>query len=215
MGKSDEGAAELAARYRAWETADLLQAASHEAADFTPQALGLIHDELERRGQPVEKLTQTDAPAPLPPDARASLIGVKGWLLAFVVLFALAVAAMLLENLLLLTTIAPLPIKLTAALQLLIAAYGVVAFALLVTKHPRAPLHAMAVLAGLFLVRIGCWAYLSHLGAESEFPTAAIGFSCIWSAYLSVSRRVRMTYTPQSVPLEGSPVAALGAAPRG
>lgn len=129
----------------------------------------------------------------------------------FVIVFAVNLVVILLVNLALLVTSQPFPIKLSAALHTLLAVYGVVSLALLVARHPRAPLHAIGALTGFFFVGVGAWLYLSSLGADLAFPVAAVVFPCFWIGYLSVSRRVRLTYTPPSRTMEGSATIAASA----
>lgn len=189
----------LAARYRSWDTEDLVRATTLEAQEYTSEAIGLMRQELQKRDLTPE--AQEAVEAQVDSDAQRkqkSLVGVRGWLLVFVVLFALNFGAALVSGIFGLAQPLPAFVKLALALNVMVGFYALGSLRLLVSRHPKAPQHAKIAVVAFCFLAIGSWLAFYWVGlTPGRFPVGAVIFTCVWWSYLSYSKRVQFTYAPR------------------
>ncbi|MEP7013345.1 MAG: DUF2569 family protein [Acidobacteriota bacterium] len=186
---------ERVARYRAWETEELIRAVRFDWNGYTPEALALIEEELAARNHPVvERRDLEVVAADLQGRDLQRLTGIKGWLLLLVLIilinssFALFGAAKSLRH--------PPPVEwafafLTGGFGL----FGLATFVLLLTKHRLAPEYAKALFLLAMTISLLQAFYFKSPGWFPSFPLAdTMQGGVFWIAYLSVSKRVKMTY---------------------
>ncbi len=116
------------------------------------------------------------------------LIGVRGWLLVFVVL--------VLGNSLISIAIGLAGLKEKPALILMLAigVYGCYVFGLLVSKKGSAPKHAAGWLIAELVLTI-LYAVLLYLETRETTPVPAYAIGIlVWLLYLKRSKRVKITY---------------------
>lgn len=190
----------LAAQYRSWTTEDLVRATTLEAEEYTPEAVSLMREELQGRNltaeaqEALEGRVEGEATS-----AQRSLVGIRGWLLVFVVLFGLNFGVVLVSDIFALAQPLPGIAYFATVLEIFVGIYALGALWLLVSRHPRAPQHAQAVLVIFCFLAIGSWLAFHWRGyPPGLFPVGAVGFACVWWSYLSYSRRVRLTYSTRA-----------------
>jgi len=183
---------DLAARYAKWETEDLARAATAQASEFTPDALTVMRQELERRGQVAgpEPLPATGATA-----AGVGPIGVGGLLRLFVFLLGMGSIEAMGGAPGVLDGSRGAASRLMAAAWGWTGAYGIVCCVLIMRRDRRAP-----GWAALWLVAVVVLSFVDSLhdyfvlGTFTSGFLSAILYCGIWLTYLSKSRRVRATF---------------------
>jgi hypothetical protein len=185
---------ELASRYRTWETADLLRATTVEASTFPAEALALLREELERRGNTPAEL---DAVSGTLAVERERLRGVKGFLALMVLGIGLTSAATLLAAI---GAAGRHPLASSSTYALAWAAVGLSGLGtcvLLLRTNPRAPRIAAGWFV-LFLV-VGLAFSLAGWWLSGQFPwriaLRSLIYPLVWLEYLRVSKRVKVTYS--------------------
>lgn len=194
--KSTDDASKLANRYKSWNTEDLVRATTLESQEYTPEANNFMLEEL--RGRDLTPEAQEAIEHGVVEEAhreKRSLVGIRGWLLVFVVLFALNFGAVLVSGVFGLAQPLPAFVKLALVLDIVIGLYALGTLWFLISRHPRAPHHAKAAVVVFCFLAIGSWLTFYWGGlAPGRFPIDAVSFACVWWSYLSYSRRVRFTY---------------------
>lgn len=178
----------LAGLYEEWETDDLVHAVTVDAAGYTPEALALLRRELEKRNvAPAEQqvIAETEATR-----RYENLVGVKGWLLLFVVVLTFNSLVLILV-----TPSAWAPgLSLSARLlflgPFLLGLLGLVTTVLLVRRYRWAPHWAMTWLILNIAIGIGSRFFLN--GSMPLIPALLGGL--LWTRYFMVSKRVKATY---------------------
>lgn len=200
---------DLAARYRAWSSEDLLRAATLEPDGYTAEALELINDELARRGCAVPQRQELLETVTRKSDEETrSITGVRGLLALMVVVIAMSSIAVLADAgshvfpdgpLL-----APWFFVVTGACQ---GVFGLAVCALLLSRNPRAPRYAVTwfLLSMTFSVAVSLYSYL-YTDEAGVYPLSTLVAGALWLTYLSTSKRVKATYKPHGV---GEAAAAL------
>jgi hypothetical protein len=178
----------LAGLYEVWETDDLVHAVTVDAAGYTPEALALLRRELEKRNvAPAEQqvIAETEATR-----RYENLVGVKGWLLLFVVVLTFNSLFMILLTPVWPTRGITLSVRLLLLMPFLLGLLGLVTVVLLATRKRRAPEWAIA---WLFLnIAVGIGSKFFANGSLLLLPSIMGGL--FWIRYFMVSKRVKATY---------------------
>lgn len=186
---------ELAARYRGWQTEDLVRAVTVEAHDYTPEALDLISNELERRDcLGVQRQEAAEAVAKELDRGIRPLVGVRGFLALMVwVIAANSIAALFWAASTLLAHALPRPQVFALALAVG-GILGLVTCIHLVRRKSQAPRYAATWFLLVMTSNISAFLYQYFSGGAASFPFVPVTFCGLWLAYLSVSMRVKTTY---------------------
>lgn len=196
MGHLSEDSPEiLAARYAGWDTAELARALELESDGYRPEALELMRRELDRRG--VDTDLRTMAREAEVENDRRLYVRVGGWLGLFVVgtaVFSLWTVSSVAEAL-------HLPLAFMSRYLLvsegLVGLYGLVVIALILLRYRDAPRHAKIFLGISWLTSaVAVLLWVAGI-AFAWLVLKSIGVA-IWWSYFSVSKRVRMTFRPES-----------------
>jgi hypothetical protein len=178
----------LAEVYRRWQTEDLVRAVTADAAEYTPEALRRLRQELARRDVAAE---EQQAVAEQEKERGRKLVGIRGWLGFFLLLLG--------SNSLRVLWIF-FPLAVTPGMAPLLRAYmlgrvalgvlGIAACVLLVARTRRTPQWAAAWLILNMILGVASIAFTGDpLSAASPLLAGAL-----WLSYLSMSKRVKATY---------------------
>lgn len=192
---------ELAARYQKWQTEELVHAVTLDAEDYTPEALDLMNQELERRGSPVAQRSElVEAVAQESERQLRQYAGVRGLLVWMVLVIAINSVMALLGALRFLET--PLVIyQVFAIAEGSLGVLGVVACVYLMQRKSNAPSYARTWF--LLAMTIGLAEALysfSEAGMSVSVPIGNMAVCALWLSYLSASKRVKATYGSQEAP---------------
>jgi len=192
---------EQAERYQSMPTDDLLAATGVHRADYQPEALDLMEKELASRNisvdykdQVVDKIKQQETVRD------DQLRGIRGWLIVFLIVFALGSLRWLLEGIAALVEVQSFLQFLLVLPQPVVGGWGLFVLALLMAKKPSAPRHAIRWLITVLAYRLvyGLVTVMSIGGvSSSEAGLLVLSFAgnALWLTYLSSSRRVAVTYS--------------------
>jgi hypothetical protein len=191
---------ELAARYRARPSEDLLRALTIEPHEYTAEALELINHELSRRNCSAPQRQELLESVRRESDEEVrSFAGVRG-LLAFMVfgITASSIAVLARAGSYVFQdgpSLAPWLFILIGACQ---GGFGLVVCALLISRNPRAPRFAATwfLLTMTISVAESLFSYL-YTGQIGTYPLSTLTGSALWLSYLSTSKRVKATYEPR------------------
>lgn len=189
---------ELAARYRAWSSEDLLRAATIEPHEYTAEALELINNELAKRNCSAPQRQELLETITRESDKEAkNFTGVKGFLALMVLLIAANSVAALARAVSFIFQDIPflIPWGFFIIAGACLGAFGLVVCALLIGRNPRAPRYAATwfLLAMTFSVAASLYSYF-YTGQAGVYPLATLVGCALWLTYLSTSKRVKATY---------------------
>lgn len=191
---------ELAERYRAWSSEDLMRAATIEPHEYTAEALELIDSELERRNCSAPQRQELLETITKKTDEEArNLAGVRGFLAYMIVVIAANSIAVLARA----GSDAFQGSPLLASWVFIITgaclgAFGLVVCAFLIGRNQRAPHYAAIwfLLNMAFSIAVFLYSYF-YADQAGIYPLATLAVCALWLAYLSTSKRVKATYKPE------------------
>ncbi|HVT16323.1 MAG TPA: DUF2569 family protein [Thermoanaerobaculia bacterium] len=183
---------DLAARYRSWETDDLVRAATVEAESYTPEALEAIGRELGRRGHSTDPASLTVAG--LRPATEEAPRGLGGLLLVLIIVLACNSVVALVYGADVFDASHSLFDRLTAAGAACIGAYGILCCVLLLRKDRRAPSRAAGWFVSSAVLAIVVSLYKYFVAGSLDPIMFTFINTGIWLTYLSKSKRIKATY---------------------
>lgn len=192
---------ELEKLYATWSTEDLIKATKVSKSEYESDAINAMLKELERRGvtQKETDFIQADEEQRIHEETE-TLSGLRGFLLLFLILIVLNSFLSIGMGLSLWLSRGPnLGLFLSSIPMFIVGVYGIITFVLLSEKRFHAPVHAKRWLVLTFIVNL--FYALMVFFATGEFTFSVIGsgmFTGIWFVYLSTSKRVAVTYSPET-----------------
>jgi hypothetical protein len=186
------GGEELAARYRTWQTADLLRATTVEASTYSPEALVLLHRELVHRGcAPAEPQSMLSAF-----DERAELRGVKGFLALMVFAIGLRSVLELVQAAIFVSGQLSIGGAVLSLVHGSLGLFGLATGVLLLRVDRRAPRIATAWFIALLVAYVAMLLFVYWISGQVRWRSGApsLFFPLVWLEYLRLSRRVKATY---------------------
>ncbi len=196
---------EMVARFRAWETEDLIRAAKIDSHGYTPEALALIAEELATRNDSVDQLHELEEVVAESHDREVQqLTGIKGWLLVLVLVVANGSATSLVNAARSIRQV-PSEMQVFAFIAGAYGVFGLVTLGLLLSKHRRAPGFARTLfLSAMAISLVEAFYFYYREWRVHFFPLATMASGALWFTYLSVSKRVKATFRIQ--PPENRPI---------
>jgi hypothetical protein len=194
MNKLD--ATDLERRYGTWETDALLRAATVDADEFAPEAILIMRRVLEGRGIGTAEIDDYAALARVERQKRAqALTGIGGFLLVFIILFAIRSLSLIGEAVLVIGMSPSEHVLWSAGLTIgLLGAYGVYCCVQLIRKSTKALWHTNTCLTLWFIF----WVANLVLQFITIGTYTGGGFPLAWALYFTSSKRVANTYASRA-----------------
>ncbi len=190
---------EMGKRYVSWSTENLIKATTIEKNDYEPASIILMTKELQRRGVSSEEVSSIQTVVEQQnKEEEQKLSGLGGFLLLFLIIFVFNLILAFVQGFSILSSASTQLNVLSLSLsipQLIIGAYGVYIFLLLVRKKTNAPTHTTRWLILSAAVNFLSGILLFFISGKLDFSIITpLGFAIIWLTYFTNSKRVSITY---------------------